>query len=149
PTSADPAGDAGGGAFDEREGGDVLGHDGAGGDEGVVANGDAGDDGGIGANARALFDEGSFEGGLTGIGGTRPFDVGEDRRGGAADVALELGAGIEADVVLNPAAMAEAHALGDETALREDAALADDGAAHHVRKAPDARSRANGGGFFD
>ncbi len=56
---AHPADLAGGDAGHEGVGFDVLGDDGAGGDEGVFAQGDAADEGGVGADGGAALDQGA------------------------------------------------------------------------------------------
>jgi len=98
---AHPADLPGGNTGHEGVGFDVLGDDGPGADEGVLAERDAADDGGIGANRGPLPHEGAAVPVLTGDGCTRIVDIGEDHAGAAEDIVFEGHGVVKADVVLD------------------------------------------------
>ena len=146
---AHPADLAGGDAGHEGVGFDVPGDDGAGGDEGVFAQGDAADEGSVGADGGAALDQGAAVFVLADDGGAGVVDVGEDHAGAAEDVVFQGDGVVEADVVLHLAVIADDYVVADEDVLAEGAALADAGAGADVDPVPDAGAVADLGAGVD
>ena len=120
--------------------GDVFCHDGAGADEGVLADGMAANYGAVGAECCASFDEGGTH--LVHFADFRPgiVDVGEDHRGAAENAVFQGDAFIDADVVLDLAFVANGCVGTDDDVLADVAVVADFGAGKDVGKMPNSRS---------
>ena len=146
---AHPADLEGGDAGHEGVGFDVLGDDGAGGDEGVFAQGDAADNRGVGADGGAFLHQGAAVFFLADDGGAGVMNVSEDHAGAAEDVVLQGDGVVNTDVVLYLAVIADDHVVADEDVLAKGAALADARAGADVDPVPDAGALADLGAGVD
>src|SRR5688572_21788805 len=138
-TAAGPAALRGRVAGDERVGRDVVGHDRAGADEGVLTDLDATDDRRVGADGHAAGDARLLVAVLARVLGARSRHVGEDRARTDEDVIADHDAVVERDVVLHADAVADGDGRGDEDVLPEDAAAPDARARRDVAEVPDLR----------
>ena len=132
---------AGGNAGHEGVSLDVAGDDGPGGNEGVLAQGDAADDGGVGANGGAALDPGAAVFVLSNNGGAGVMDIGEDHAGAAEDIVLQGDGVVNADVVLHLTVIAKDHVIADKDVLAKGAARADAGTATDMDPVPNAGAR--------
>ena len=129
--------------------GDVLGHYGAGTDEGVLADGVAADDSAVGAEGCALFHEGGADLIHFPDFGAGVVDICEDHRGAAEDAVFEGDAFIDRDVVLNFALFADCGVGADDDILADVAVLADLRAGEDVGEVPDFGAFADFNVFVD
>jgi len=146
---ADPADLIGRDAGHQGKRFDVPVHDGTGGDEGVLADGNAADDGAVGAERGPAFDQGVAIFVLTHHGRAGIVDVGEHHTGAAEDIVLEGDVVIDGDVVLDLAVVADHHLVADEDVLAEAASLADACGGADVDPVPDPAAVADLGAFID
>jgi len=117
--------------------GDVFGHDGAGADEGVAANGVAADDGAVGPQGGAALDEGGADLIHLSDFGAGVEDVGEDHGRAAEDAVFQGDTFVDGDVVLNFAFVADDGVWAYYDVLADVAVLADFGAGEDVGEVPD------------
>src|ERR1017187_5288155 len=133
----------------------ILGHDGAGGNKRISANGRAAHDGRVGADRGAFADDRLLVHVPAHDFAARIDDVGQNAGRPEEDVVLDDGAGVEGNVVLDLDVVADLDMARHQDVLPKVAAGADFGVRHDVAKVPDLRAFAdftgdvNVGGWVD
>jgi len=117
----------------------------------------AADNGSIGANGRALFDQGieiELRAAL-GVFAAGVHDIGKDHGGTAEDIVLQGDAFIHRDIVLDLDEVADGDIVGHVDILAQRAVFTDDRVGLHMGEVPDTRAFTDGdvivdiGGFVD
>lgn len=130
-------------ADDEGVIGNVLGHDGAGGDEGVAADRDPADNRRVCTDRGAAADQGFLIQGMPDHLRTRIGNIGQDAGRTEENVVLDGRTGVDGDVILDFYVIPDDHVIRNVAVLAEDAFRTDPGPALDVAEMPDLGAFAN------